>query len=144
MITFRVDAIPVAQPRQRHRVVSAGGRTFSQNYTPKSDPVNTFKAAVQAACIRHATEPREGPVRLELVFVFPRLASASKRITARCPKSTKPDIDNLIKSFCDAANGLLWLDDSQVCDLTAIKTFAAVGEQAGVEVVVESLQGAGR
>lgn len=139
MIAFRVDAIPVAQPRQRHRVVSAGGRTFAQNYTPKSDPVNTFKAAVQAACIRHATAPMEGPVRLTLGFVFPRLATAPKRITSRVPKATKPDVDNLVKAFCDAANGLLWFDDSQVCDLTALKIFAAVGEQAGVDVVVESV-----
>lgn len=49
---FRVDAIPVAQPRQRHRVAkTAKGKQFVQNYTPQSDPVNTFKAAAQASAI---------------------------------------------------------------------------------------------
>ena len=32
--TIRVLAVPVAQPRQRTRVVASGGRQFTQNYTP--------------------------------------------------------------------------------------------------------------
>ena len=46
MIAFTVPALPVAQPRQRHRVASIGGRMVAQNYTPTKSPANEFKATV--------------------------------------------------------------------------------------------------
>lgn len=49
-ITFTVPAVPVAQPRQRMRVVQThGGKTFAQNYTPVRDPVNAYKASCREA-----------------------------------------------------------------------------------------------
>jgi Holliday junction resolvase RusA-like endonuclease len=43
----------------------------------------------------------------------------------------KPDLDNLIKAVTDAITDTqkVWLDDSQICEITATKTYAlnAVG-----------------
>ncbi len=48
------------------------------------------------------------------------------------PKSVKrdypavrPDIDNYVKTVLDGANGILWLDDAQVCQLAATKQYGA-------------------
>ncbi len=62
-IQFIVPAIPIAQPRQRHRVMRIGGRTIAQNYTPKKDPVNQFKATVALVASEHTngSPPHEGP-----------------------------------------------------------------------------------
>lgn len=36
-------------------------------------------------------------------------------------KRTKPDIDNLIKTVLDAANGHLWNDDNQIVEIRSFK-----------------------
>ena len=37
----------------------------------------------------------------------------------------KPDLDNYIKAIMDAGNGILWADDSQVCELHSIKAYGS-------------------
>ncbi|SUM32095.1 putative holliday junction resolvase, phage associated [Staphylococcus gallinarum] len=39
-------------------------------------------------------------------------------------KRTKPDIDNLIKTVLDAANGHLWKDDNQIVEIQSFKKYA--------------------
>ena len=39
--------------------------------------------------------------------------------------TTKPDIDNLTKSILDALNGIAFVDDSQIVQITAAKEYAA-------------------
>jgi Holliday junction resolvase RusA-like endonuclease len=138
-ISFRVPGVPVAQPRQRHRVVSAGGRTFASNYTPTKDPVNAFKAAVQlAAAAAYKGEPLTGPLRVVMTFVLPR----PKRLKKNGPREwapVKPDRDNLMKSWQDALNAMLFVDDSQICDGPVRKVYAAADEQPCVEVEVTTL-----
>ena len=48
-VRFVVPAVPVAQPRQRFRVLKIGNRVIPQNYTPTKSPVNEFKAVVKMA-----------------------------------------------------------------------------------------------
>lgn len=131
MIYVRVPAVPVGQPRQRHRVVHAGGRAFASNYTPKNSPVNDYKATLRlAAQEAYGGAPLDGPLAVTLVFVFP-----SKR-KCRIYKATKPDGDNLAKSTLDALNGLTFKDDSQVVDLHILKMHAAADEQPHVEITI--------
>lgn len=142
LIIFTVPGLPVAQPRQRHRVIHAGGRAFAHNYTPAKDPVNAFKAAVQmAACNAYQGPPLDGPLRVDLIFVFPRPKSMlwkSKPMPRDwCPK--KPDRDNSIKSFQDALNGVVWIDDAQICAGDTLKVIASGDEQPHVEVVIRKL-----
>jgi len=130
-----VFAVPVAQPRQRHRIVTIGGRAMAANYTPSRDPVNAYKAAVMhAARMAYDGEPLDGPLRVEAVFIFDRPAYLLKPRSpdARVAYGKKPDADNLIKSTFDALNKLLWLDDAQVCSLAVEKVFRARHEQPQV------------
>jgi Holliday junction resolvase RusA-like endonuclease len=115
-LTFRVEAVPVAQPRQRHRVLSVGGKSFAQNYTPKNDPVNSFKASCRIAAVEAFGErgPIGEPIIMHLVFVMPRPKSLPKRLAGRLPHAKKPDRDNLAKGVHDALEGILYHNDSQV------------------------------
>jgi Holliday junction resolvase RusA-like endonuclease len=60
-----------------------------------------------------------GPLELELSFVL-----LDKR---------RRDLDNLSKAVCDALNGLLYLDDSQIVKLTITKTVDR--DKVGVHIV---------
>jgi Holliday junction resolvase RusA-like endonuclease len=42
-------------------------------------------------------------------------------------KTSKPDIDNYIKGVMDALNGVCWIDDAQVCQITAVKHYSHNG-----------------
>lgn len=142
VITFTVPTIPASQPRQRHRVVSAGGRTFASNYTPKNSPVNAYKAAVQFAATNvYHDAPHDGPVSLAVLFVFPR-PQAMRWKTKPMPRARhcgKPDIDNLIKPLTDALNGLVFVDDSRIHEVTVQKVIAAGDEQPHcfIEITLE-------
>lgn len=140
-IKFTVPAIPVAQPRQRHRIVSTHGKTLAMNYTPKTDPVNAFKAACQvAASAAYSGAPMDCPISMDVVFVFPRPMSVRKKDgTGRLPHTTKPDRDNLMKSLQDALNGLTYRDDSLICAGHVEKWKAAADEQPHVEVTIRKL-----
>lgn len=141
MISFTVPAVPVAQPRQRHRLVTSGGRTFASNYTPARDPVNAFKAACQlAAAQAYQGPPLDCPLWMEVVFVMPRPANVRKRDgNGRLPHTGKPDRDNLMKSLQDALEGLLFRNDSLICAGGVSKWKAAADEQPHVEVRLERL-----
>lgn len=141
-IRFTVPAIPVAQPRQRHRVIHSGGRAFAHNYTPKNDPVNAFKAAVQMAAAQiHHGAPLAGPIEMALTFVMPRPKAMlwKSKPMPRVHDVRKPDRDNLMKSVQDALNGLLFVDDSQICDGPVRKFIAAGDEPPHVEIEIREL-----
>jgi hypothetical protein len=45
----------------------------------------------------------------------------------------KPDIDNIAKTYLDAMNGVIFVDDTQVVELHVKKVYA---EKPGVDVMV--------
>lgn len=139
IVQFNVPCIPIAQPRQRHRVIHSGDRVFATNYTPKTDPVNAFKASVRVAA-RNAYEgpPLEGPLWVDVIFVMPRPARLiwKKKPMPRLPFDRKPDADNIFKAFSDCLNQLLWCDDSQIVHVTILKVYASGSETAHVEAKV--------
>lgn len=138
-ISFSVPAVPVAQPRQRHRVVASGDKHFAMNYTPRTGPVQSFKATVRhAAREAYQGAPLEGPIYLSVAFYMPRPGRLiwKKRPMPRCPHSSKPDLDNLVKAVKDALSGLLWRDDAQVARMSIIKEYAAGDEQPGVGITL--------
>lgn len=145
-IEFIVPAVPVAQPRQRHRVVEPKhDRRFVHNYTPTGHPVNAYKATIRQVFSEvYSGPPLTGALRLIAIFVLPRPSSMrwKRRAMLRvrhCKK--RPDLDNLVKSLQDALNGLAWHDDGQVASHDTSKWIAAGDEQPHVAVKIESLDG---
>lgn len=139
-IEFTVPAVPVAQPRQKQRVMMVGGRAMASNYMPAKHPVNEFKATVRLA----AREQYQGaaiaePLAMRVVAVFPRPKALcwKSRPTPRLPKASKPDADNVAKAVMDALSGTTFVDDAQVASLHVEKWIAAGDEQPHVQVVIE-------
>lgn len=151
-IAFTVPAVPVAQPRQRHRVIQAGGRTFASNYLPKSDPVNAFKAACQVAASQaYSGPPLDEPISMAIVFVMPRTKPswlkkespwfAAWKAGERIPHAVKRnDRDNLMKSVQDALNGLVYADDGLIYAGQPEKWLASETEQPHVEIVIDTIE----
>lgn len=87
-------------------------------------------------------EPRfRGPVSLDMEIRHPIRESWNKAKKAGALDGTiaptiKPDADNVEKVFCDAFNGCMWIDDTQVVRVTKVKIFS---EQPGVTVRVTPL-----
>lgn len=84
-------------------------------------------------------KPFENPLCVDLTFFvgIPSSWAKEKRIRAingQIRPSSRPDIDNLVKSVLDSCNGLLWVDDCIITDLSARKRYT--GELARVEIKI--------
>ena len=103
-----VRAIAKGRPR------FGNGRTFT--------PEKTVSAEQEISWLlrKHLAPKFEGPVHLGLLVTFSKPKSAPKK---RTHPVVKPDIDNVMKLFCDAANGILWNDDSQICSASLCKRY---------------------
>ena len=60
-------------------------------------------------------------LEVEVTFHMPRAVSRS---WLEFDPLKKPDLDNLVKFYLDAANGILWHDDCQVTNLVANKIYS--------------------
>lgn len=144
MIEFTVPSVPVAQPRQRHRIVnSVHGRQYTQNYTPTTHPVNAFKAAVQLAARQvFIGAPVGTALQLTATFILPRpqKLNSKKYLPGRIRHKAKPDSDNLRKSLTDALEGIVFVNDSQICDERIRKFYAAKDEQPCAVVAIEEIE----
>ena len=85
-----------------------------------------------------------GVVRIQLDFFLPRPKAHLDRHGVPKPKSPvwhwqKPDLDNLIKAVTDAITDTqrVWLDDSQICQITATKTYALQAVGCAVRISAE-------
>ena len=103
MIKFAVEVEPLPQPRPRF----SRGRCFQ----PK--PIVEYKAAItQAARLAMANrEPMTGAVVMT-IKLYRKYKSTSRRFG---------DFDNHGKAICDALNGVIYLDDSQIVKCTVEK-----------------------
>jgi Holliday junction resolvase RusA-like endonuclease len=115
-----LDIIPIAKGRPR---IGRNGP-----YTP--DKTRCYERQLKLLLKGvYKNKPDAGPIVLSISFYMP--------LTARSKKSAfhtvKPDLDNLIKAFCDAANGILWNDDAQVCRVLAGKMYDTQSRRTGIE-----------
>lgn len=72
-----------------------------------------------------------GPVTLTVTFLLPK--------PQRPPNErhvTRPDLDKLVRGICDALTGILWVDDSQVGVIMAVKRYAEPNEVPSVLIRV--------
>lgn len=77
--------------------------------------------------------PASGPMRLVASFAITR----PKRPTHAFP--ARDDLDKLLRSVFDALTGVAWIDDQQVVDVVATKSWA--GEDGpGATITVEPME----
>ncbi|MFB3816176.1 MAG: RusA family crossover junction endodeoxyribonuclease [Candidatus Methylomirabilales bacterium] len=122
-ISFQIPGTPVPQARSRHRVMKLkSGKVFSAQYDPAESRIWKGVVAEFAARAMAGAAPLEGPIVLEVVFVFLPPASLPRKRMAQLiaatggeiPKTTKPDLKNLISGCEDGMNGIVFRDDGQV------------------------------
>ncbi|QKY78924.1 RusA-like Holliday junction resolvase [Mycobacterium phage Rebel] len=108
-----LHALGVADPMQGHTLTIPGNPysksrpRFTRNGHTFHDPKDKNAERATAVYLRATVRrPYTGNVALACVFYRDTL----RRI----------DADNLLKHVCDAANGVLWLDDCQATAITAI------------------------
>jgi Holliday junction resolvase RusA-like endonuclease len=97
-------------------------------YTPAATRKYEAHARLAAQLAMDGRPPIDVPVRVELLVELPVPASWSKRkaeaaITGGVRPTSRPDVDNYVKSILDAVNTIVVVDDAQVVDLHAMKRF---------------------
>ena len=139
MIEIVVNAIPIAQPRAR--ATSVGG--IARVYESRTHPVAAYKAQVRFVASQvHCGAPLAGPLRIDLCFVFSRPKSLiwKTREMPRLRHVKKPDVDNLAKSVFDALNGLIFIDDCQICECGITKWIASGDEGPNTVIRINELE----
>jgi len=134
LVASRVEFTVLGKPApQGSKTVgsSSSGRRFVREDNPATAP---WKATGLLA----------GPLRLRVVFVFPRPAAhfGTGRNQGRlkpsaplyCP--TRPDLDKLLRAVGDALTGVVFRDDAQLVRVEAEKHY---GEPPCAHVLVEEL-----
>ena len=114
---------PIPQPRAR---VSRFGAYYPAKYKrARIDYARQITSQLQ----RNLRPVYTGAVSLSVVFVHQRPKSFKKSMVERTPKTTRPDLDNLIKTVKDSLTASkYWKDDSQVVSLHAFDYYAAIDE----------------
>ncbi len=113
-ISFRVQSLPIAKPRQSRRDRFQPSRAV-QAYRFWADLVRLSASRVFLGW----GKLYPGPVCLSCQFFFPIPASWSKVKRAKAAvggvfHASKPDLDNLMKGIQDPLSGAIWVDDCQV------------------------------
>lgn len=136
-IKFTVLGEPVAQGRPRATTINGQVRM----YDPKKS--RDYKQYVRlVAAQNRPSELLTGPLQLRVKVYKPTLKSFSKKKKELAEKgllrpTTKPDVDNYVKSIKDALKSVIWKDDSQVVDLHVSKFYS---EQPRIEVEIKALE----
>lgn len=130
---IRLDLNPLAKGRPR---MTRTGHAYTPERTREYEQAVGF-------CLRvgmGATSALTGAVHLRLRFVFQRPKALQIRPADELPHTKRPDLDNLCKAILDAANGILWADDTQVAELEASKCYGTAGERAHILVYLEPME----
>lgn len=131
---FFIQAIPQGQGRPRFARMGK----FVKTYDPKQSRDHKADIRYQVMYATHTV--MDGPLTMILEFFMPRPKSHynSKGLKTNAPvwHISRPDIDNLIKICLDALKGVLWKDDTQVCNILAQKKYA---EFTGIKITVKEI-----
>lgn len=120
-VTVLIDGPATAKGRPR---MTRAGFAYTPAATRKYEAFG--RLAAQQAMDGRA--PIAGPVRLVALVELPIPRSWSRRktndaITGDLRPTTRPDLDNYVKSALDIINGVVVADDSQIVELDAKKRY---------------------
>lgn len=128
MINLWLEARPVPAPRPR-----------VTKYGTYNDPKYTlYKKVLGLKAKSMIKKPLEGEIFVKIDFFYniPKSWSKAKREAAKWHTS-KPDIDNLVKTVLDSLNKIVFLDDGQVVSITARKQYANF---EGTKIEIDNLK----
>lgn len=125
MITFTVPGEPVGKGRPRATTIGGHARMYTPAKTAKYEEL----VAVYASAAMKKSPLLEHPVRLTLGIYckVPGTWSRKRKAAALAGierPAKKPDLDNVVKILADGMNGVVWVDDAQIVELTCSKWYA--------------------
>lgn len=126
MISLTLPIAPVAWQR-----VNRGA--YGQAYVPNETRAFKRQAAVLARR-SYSGPPLDVPLRLAVRFVL----KPPKRVRWKLP-AVKPDLDNFLKSVKDALEGVVWVNDSRLCEITMCKVYDWTGQGPRIELTVTEM-----
>lgn len=127
---FVIEGSPVAKGRPRFS--NRGG--FAKAYTPaktRNAEAEVIVRCINAMKIAGNDRPTENPLKISIFFDMPIPKSFSKKKVEACLRceifpTTRPDLDNMAKTYLDAMNGIVYKDDSQIIELNVKKKYSTV------------------
>lgn len=134
MIELFIPGDPIA--KKRPRFVRRG--KFVGTYNSQETEEGRFLLSVRE---QYKRELLEGPLRVEMLFLFPRPQShyGKKGLKSSAPAyhTKKPDLDNLVKFAKDCLNNEVWNDDCQVTRLTVVKKYIDPDEKPSTTIIIK-------
>lgn len=121
MISFTIPGVSGATAQQKGAFVSGKRVMFYTKATVKAEHTRLY-----SACYPHRpAKPIEGPIYLEVAYVFPMTKAEIKQhwefidvVNFVIWKLTRPDVDNCAKLMLDVlTDANFYHDDSQISDL---------------------------
>lgn len=89
-------------------------------YIPKDHAIHYWKNSIARQAFEQVENVCEHAVKVDVLFVF----KARRKTEIGNFKTSKPDIDNLLKAALDALTDAgMWSDDSQVVQVNAAKMY---------------------
>lgn len=131
-IKIFVPGLPV--PKDRPRVVRNPKTGRITTFTPQRTRhwESYLRMYVKSALNDREGLPLRGPLAVTLVFTFKRPKKPSRPYPVKCG-----DVENLSKAVCDALNGVLYDDDTQIVSLELHKRFLSLGKSEGDDLGVD-------
>ena len=130
-IRIEVLGVPVPQGSTRSFALKKDGAYTGRTATTSDNPrLRAWRDLVAKAASDEmlvpgvslpSLHPLEGAVGIDLQVFLPRPKSAPKRKRLRHQK--RPDLDKVIRGILDALTGVVFRDDSQVCEIAAQKHY---------------------
>lgn len=120
----------------RPRFVRKTGHIYTPDATVEAE--RAIAAAWISAEVPLVPRPEAIVLRVTVRIQRPKIHfRANGELKPNAPKNptTKPDLDNLVKTVKDALNGVAWEDDSQVVGVMAWKTYGSPGWRIGITTV---------
>lgn len=136
-VQFVIPGQPIAKGRPK---VDSRGK-FARVYTPEKTANYEGLVAHSAQIAMNGRKLFSGPVAVELDIriSIPTSWSGKRKGMAQrgeVAATKKPDADNVEKAVFDGMNGVVWVDDVQVVQVSKRKRYADV---PGVVVIVREL-----
>jgi len=124
--TFEIPGEPI--PKKRPRFCSTGMRV--RTYDIQKDQTQNIRKHIMLQMGKERIISRlQGPIMVFMYFFLPIPSSWSLKRSNEVegtPHRGKPDLDNLIKMYSDAMNGLIYADDSQIAIITSTKIYSKI------------------
>lgn len=123
MIRIDIPGPPTAKGRPRF------ARATGRAYTPAKTVNAEAHVKMIAAQAMAGAAPFDGPLTMRVVAALAIPGSWSQRkqrdaAEGRLRPTGRPDVDNFLKLYGDALNGIVWRDDAQVVEAKVSKHYS--------------------